>query len=699
MKPASMRLLLVALSFSCSATKVFSQCLTVPVSLQEKVSSSDAVITGVVTEKESFIDSSNMQVYTLNKISVKAWLKNQKALPVVYLITEGGTYQNRSTVVYPSLQLQQNAQYVLFLQTAPAKKQSKQLLRKNPAAFQTIPYAGVQGCFVQQMGLFVDAVKKEKIAEADLLSKIKQISKQEAVTPEGKKYSALQTTDVVSRIMSVSSVSPGTTRAGTVVAGDQVTITGNGFGATPGTVYFSNADDGGATFITSGLASDIISWNDNSITVKVPSNAGTGPVNVNGTATSASSLTIQYSHTAIDHNFGGFATATRQRFYLRNLDGLGGYTFQFHNDFAANTGAVAAFNRALITWRCASGVSIRANGTTSVNTSANDGVNAVYFEPSLPSGTLAVCTANYNAGADASCSMQNSVWWMEDVDIQFRSAPATGFNWEFGPLSPSSSEYDFESVALHELGHAHGMGHVIAAGSAMHYALANGAVSRALNSNDLTASTEKLAYSDAATCFNPPGSGTEMQSIAFGSCVSLPITLGELKVKRIGNGQVQLNWNTIQELNNDGFIIERGETPQRFQSIGFVKGREFSLEPKDYNHIDQNAGPYGWYYRLIQKDLDDHRVSSSVVYIKGEESKQWKVWNGEDGNNLSLYNKESQNRKVQFRLFDATGQLVFSSSITNGKAQFSFAHLRRGYYSYQVVDAEQTISGKLVLGQ
>lgn len=698
MKPASMRLLLVALSFSYSANRTFSQCLTVPVSLQAKVSSSDAVITGIVTDKETFIDSSNMQVYTVNKISVKAWLKNQKALPVVYLITEGGTYQNRSTVVYPSLQLQQNAQYVLFLQAAPAKKQSKQLLKKNPAAFQTIPYAGVQGGFIQQMGLFVDATNKIKHTEADLLSKIRQVSKQEAVTPEGKKYSAQQTEDMVSRIMAISSISPGTTRAGTVVTGDQITITGNGFGTTPGTVYFSNADDGGATFTSSGLASDIVSWSDNSITVKVPSNAGTGPVNVNGTATSASSLTIQYSHTAVDHSFAGFAAATRQRFYLRNLDGIGGYTFQFHNDFAANTGAVAAFNRALISWRCASGVSIRANGTTSVNTSANDGVNAVYFDPSIPEGTLAVCTANYNAGADASCSMQNSVWWMEDVDIQFRSTPSTGFNWEFGPLSPSSAEYDLESVALHELGHAHGMGHVIAPGSAMHYALANGFVSRNLNSNDITASTEKLAYSDAATCFNPPGSGTEMQSIAFGSCVSLPITLGELKVKRIVNGQVQLNWNTIQELNNDGFIIERGETPQRFQSIGFVKGREFSLEPKDYSYTDQNAGPYGWYYRLIQKDLDDHMVSSSVVYIKGEEIKQWKVWSGEDGNNLSLYNKESQNRKVQFRLFDATGQLIFSSIITNGKAQFSFAHLRRGYYSYHVVDAEQTISGKLILG-
>ncbi len=114
MKPARMRLLLIALSFSYSIPQLFSQCMMVPVSLQERVTSSDVVISGVVTEKECFIDSGTMQVYTVNKITVNAWLKNARALPSVYVITDGGVYKNRSTAVYPSLQLQQNAHYVLF---------------------------------------------------------------------------------------------------------------------------------------------------------------------------------------------------------------------------------------------------------------------------------------------------------------------------------------------------------------------------------------------------------------------------------------------------------------------------------------------------------------------------------------------------------------------------------------------------------
>ncbi len=55
------------------------------------------------------------------------------------------------------------------------------------------------------------------------------------------------------QIEAIISFSPATTRGGTIVPGDFVTITGSGFGATPGDVFFRNADDGGATFITSGV--------------------------------------------------------------------------------------------------------------------------------------------------------------------------------------------------------------------------------------------------------------------------------------------------------------------------------------------------------------------------------------------------------------------------------------------------------------
>lgn len=701
MKPKQYRPLSVVIFFLFFSGSVFSQCMMYPVSLQERVTNAESVILGTVIEKETFLDSSTMRVFTLNKISVTAWLKNQQTANTVYVITNGGVYKGRATIVTPSLQMEKQKEYVLFLQKAPAKLENRQIRIQEPSAIQTIAYAGAQGALVKSFEQYVDVMDQPKQNEESLFQKIQTLTGQKALTSKGELFKARPQQTVTSktgRITAISSFSPTTTRAGTILAGDQITISGSGFGAAPGTVFFTNADDGGATFASPGLTSDIISWSDASITVKVPAIAGTGPINVNGAFTSASNLTVQYAHTSIDDIFSGFSSATRQRYYLRNLNTLGGYTFQFNTTFAANTSAVASFNRAIVSWRCETGVNIRAAGTTAVVSSAGDGINCIYFDAAIPSGTLAVCTSNFSGSANGGCNLQNTVWWLADADIAFRDVPTAGTTWEYGTATPSFTEYDFESVALHELGHAVGLGHVIASGQVMHYAITNGASSRILSANDILAASDKLSYSTAATCFTPTGSGSPMTTVPGGSCLTLPITLGEVKAKRISRSLVELSWNTIQELNNDGFMIERSENAQNFKAIGFVKGKELSLLPQSYLFKDETAGPYDWYYRLVQKDLSGHSLNSSVVFVKGEESKSWEVWSGQAGSCVYVYNKAASNKPVQFILYNSTGQVMYSTQISSGRAQLNFQHLPRAVYSYRVVDSNQPVSGKLVLG-
>jgi hypothetical protein len=688
-------LFLLILFFVFFSPDLFSQCMMVPVSLNERVIKSDLVVEGIVTEKESFLDESTGSVYTMNKIAVKAWLKNKQKSGFIYTRTEGGVYKNHATMVYPSLQLEQNATYVLFLSKANAKSENPLVRLRNNTILQTVPFAGAQGGLGESLGLFTDVTGNQKQTEQELLQKIKAIAQQDAVTPEGKLYQPTLKQPTVNRTMAITSVSPSTVRSGTIDVVDRITITGSGFGASPGNVFFSNADNGGATLLSSGLSSDVISWSDNSITVKVFTKAGTGPINVNGVFTSPSNLTVQYAHLAIDNTFFGFAESTRQRFYLRNLNGSGGYTFQFHTDFAANVPATTAFTNAVNTWRSNTAINFTAAGTTSVNTSTNDGVNAVYFNPSVPLGTLAICTSNFSASATGSCNLQNTVWWLSDMDIQFRDSPSGSTTWEYGPATPSLSEFDFQTVALHELGHALGLGHVIAPGQVMHYAISNGATARTLSANDITAASDKLAYSDDPTCFNPLGSGTEMIPATGGT---LPVTLGDFNVKRSTKSTVLVNWSTIQEYNNKGFFVERGETTQQLNAIAFVQGKGQSLLPVEYNYTDNQAGPYPWYYRITQQDFDGRTVSSVVIFVKGEETKSWRVWSNENGGMLQVYIEQYQQKNVRLQLFNATGQVVLNTAITNKKTIVSVQHLQKGYYSYRLTDGNEVVSGKLILG-
>ena len=53
--------------------------------------------------------------------------------------------------------------------------------------------------------------------------------------------------------------------------------------------------------------------------------------------------------------------------------------------------------------------------------------------------------------------MEDTRWYSNNMDIRFNSTT----NWNYGPSATAGGQYDFETVALHELGHAHGLAHLI----------------------------------------------------------------------------------------------------------------------------------------------------------------------------------------------------------------------------------------------
>ena len=95
--------------------------------------------------------------------------------------------------------------------------------------------------------------------------------------------------------------------------------------------------------------------------------------------------------------------------------------------------------------------------TTPTATNSRDAMNVVTFDSSqslvLLIGILMVAFKGIISVMEI---VGSATVYFDEIDIVFNS----NINWGYGEVV-SAGEYDFSSTALHELGHAVGLGHVI----------------------------------------------------------------------------------------------------------------------------------------------------------------------------------------------------------------------------------------------
>lgn len=87
----------------------------------------------------------------------------------------------------------------------------------------------------------------------------------------------------------------------------------------------------------------------------------------------------------------------------------------------------------------------------------------------------------------------------------------------------------------------------------------------------------------------------------------LPIQLGMMVANFVDHNSVLIEWETVTEINNYGFYIEKyNHNIQDYVTIeeSFQPGAGYSLEPKRYSWLDENAGEFILQYRLKQVDND-----------------------------------------------------------------------------------------------
>jgi PKD repeat protein len=462
----------------------FGQCLVSPVSLVDRINNSSLIVEGRVISQKSFWNDKHDYIYTSNLIQVYKIFKGVSMQSQLEIITEGGEIDMVMQRVEPSLQLLEGDAGVFTL--------NKSTLASQFSKPTYLSYADAQGFIKYDLitASATDIFNKYPSISGDLFPLIEQTTgkpvQEISPSPSGASQKVIGSNSTAA----ITGISPTTITAGTYSI---LTITGSGFGATKGTsiVEFRNADDGGSTFIQPH-STQYVSWSNTQIQVMVPTRAstlsgtaGTGQVRVTvaGSPTlSAQTLTVSYGHLNAGY------TGTVVPVQIRNtrhvsLNGAGGITWRMYTGFDANAAAKASFLRAFQTWRCATYINWVMGATTSLNTIASDGTNIVRFDvgSELPAGVLGRCTS-YWSGCFTGTVIS---YYVAELDIVFDDAT----NWQYGPTLATGAQYDFESVAVHELGHGHQLSHVINSVDVMHYSIANAQNKRSLNVDDINGGT------------------------------------------------------------------------------------------------------------------------------------------------------------------------------------------------------------------
>lgn len=635
----------------------------IPIPLEERVNQSALIIEGEVISQKSFWDARHDNIYTSNIIKVYKIFKGELKERELELITEGGTVGLQMHVYSTSLKLSVSQQGTFFL--------------KDQQAISNTPNKSIRStkAYGSQQGMIAYDIRNNRAADAfNSFSSIESLYN--AITNHTKlQYRTLNQNEKLEQAQlvrtqkegtqfapAITSFSPTVTSAGTRTI---LTINGSGFGNSQGEgfVEFLNADDGGKTF-TKPYPREYISWSNTQIRLYLPSSGqdqgtpGSGIFRVtanDGTSTaSPSPIIIEFVHSSVSVSN---VPVNKNRTFSPTMidrDGTGGYTIQYAPSMVNRVTAQYGFQRAVTSWICSTGVNWKIGEPVSQETTADDDKNTVRFASGSDVGdrVLARTLSRY---VGFRCD-GDTLFFLDEFDIEINS----GINWQYGPGPPGQGQFDFETVMLHELGHAHQLGHVIRPREAlMHFSVESNRTFRDLSPADMEGGNFVMNLSTSRNACNEP----PMIPIPQSECNIFANIINQ-ELRALTSNTIEIRWSSTEEDGVDYYVVQRSANGIDYTDIGTVDAKG---DNTDYIFEDKEPLPLRSYYRIAAVYTNNStRFSTRLAYTDPEALNRVLVGpNPVDGTGKTniIYLTETT-MTVSYQLYDINGKLVMENSMS-----------------------------------
>lgn len=167
------------------------------------------------------------------------------------------------------------------------------------------------------------------------------------------------------------------------------------------------------------------------------------------------------------------------------------------------------------------------------------------------------------------------------------------------------------------------------------------------------------------------------------------------------NGIVNIKWSTVNEINNDHFVVERSNDGVNFQSAGTVSAGNAPLQIQQYSFSDFKAIEGVNYYRIQQIDKDGKGSYSAIARVNiASATVSWSIQPNPAVNATVVLAKKELNN-VRIELTNTSGKVVYAVNRTkvNAGEQLTIPvnNLAKGIYMIRLSSNEIKSTEKLVV--
>ncbi len=485
----------LSLAILCPILLKANLCNPNSLALEELIELADYVIEGNIVEQHSFWNAAGNDILTAHQIKVKQSTGLTDQLSVT-LLTKGGCVDG-DCMMYSGQTNFQVGDYGVFF----TKQFNAEIVSKT--GYNYLSLVNSQSNFIN-LNNQLDAVNiqhKNFSAQAVFDEVEKQTGKRFAYQQQTQHELAFKNTATITTISPLSLPADGKAL---------LTIRGTGFGNLSGNakIYMLNPNYASRSVYVPIPKSYITRWNNQVIQIKVPGfdirtnfpGVASGSVKImtsNGSEViSTQQVNVTYNQKKLDN----------QSIDLISHSNNGEIPFYVSHDLRRD-GALPAIQRAFDLWYCKTGIKFNIAGYVNNTCYMNDSKNVISYDDGC-----SITQLGFTRLAISTCGSKNDPY-LRDLDIIINRNK----RWSFDLENDAYNTSDFASTILHEMGHAHLLGHVLNKEDILFPVVIRSNTKLNLNDANLTGGSVILAESskqNACTNYQP------VSIFKSGSCCS-----------------------------------------------------------------------------------------------------------------------------------------------------------------------------------